>query len=109
MKLPVLYISPLILYTMFISRVMLIFMKKKHTEDDMEVNETVASVSYFEKKKTEEAKIQISFEDVAGLEEIKEDLLDIIDFLNNEDKYRLMDAKVPTDLQEPSRPLYQKR
>ena len=68
---------------------------KKSFNDDTEVNETVSSVSYFEKKKPEEPKIQISFDDVAGLEEIKEDLMDIIDFLNNEDKYRLMDAKVP--------------
>jgi len=61
----------------------------------MEVNETASSVTYFDKKKSEEPKIQIGFNDVAGLEEIKEDLMDIIDFLNNEDKYRSMDAKVP--------------
>jgi len=60
-----------------------------------ESKETVSSTSYFEKKKTEEPKIQIGFDDVAGLDEIKDDLLDVIDFLNNEDKYKLMDAKVP--------------
>ncbi len=57
--------------------------------------ESVGSTSYFEKKKTEEPKIQIGFDDVAGLEEIKEDLMDVIDFLNNEEKYKSMDAKVP--------------
>ncbi len=94
-KLPLLYIAPLILYTMFISKTMSNFMKNKHHDDDMEVNEMVSSVSYFEKKKPEEPKIQIGFDDVAGLEEIKEDLMDIIDFLNNEDKYKSMDARVP--------------
>ena len=94
-KLPLLYITPLILYTMFISKTMSNFMKNKQRDDDMEVNETVSSITYFDKKKPEEPKIQIGFNDVAGLEEIKEDLMDIIDFLNNEDKYRSMDAKVP--------------
>ena len=96
-KLPLLYITPIILYTLYISKSMLNFTKKKQSNDDdmEELNETVSSVTYFEKKKTEEPKIQISFDDVAGLEEIKEDLIDVIDFLNNEDKYRSMDAKVP--------------
>ena len=96
-KLPLLYITPIILYTLYISKSMLNYTKKKQSNDDdmEELNETVSSVTYFEKKKTEEPKIQISFDDVAGLEEIKEDLIDVIDFLNNEDKYRSMDAKVP--------------
>ncbi len=96
-KLSLLYITPLILYTLFISKSILNYMKKKQGKNDdlEESNETVSSVSYFEKKKTEEPKIQIGFDDVAGLEEIKDDLMDIIDFLNNEDKYRSMDAKVP--------------
>ncbi|NLK64873.1 MAG: ATP-dependent zinc metalloprotease FtsH [Tissierellia bacterium] len=95
-KLPLLYITPLILYTLFITKTMLNFIKNKQRyEDDTEANEIVSSVSYFERKKPEEPKIQIGFDDVAGLEEIKEDLMDIIDFLNNEDKYRSMDAKVP--------------
>jgi len=80
---------------MFISKAMFYYMKNKKQDDDMEVNEIASTVTYFDKKKIDEQKIQISFNDVAGLEEIKEDLMDIIDFLNNEDKYRLMDAKVP--------------
>ncbi len=96
-KLPLLYITPLILYALFLSKSMLNYVKKKQGKDiDLEEsNETVSSISYFEKKKTEEPKIQIGFDDVAGLEEIKDDLMDVIDFLNNEDKYRSMDAKVP--------------
>src|SRR5690554_369618 len=89
------YTIPFILYTLFITKSMLKYAKKRQGEDDIEVNETVSTMSYFEKRKTEEQKIQIGFDDVAGLEEIKEDLSDIIDFLNNEDKYKSMDAKVP--------------
>ena len=97
LKLLLIYILPIILYSLFISKSMLNYMKKKQNKDvDLEEsNETVSSVSYFEKKKTEEPKIQIGFDDVAGLEEIKEDLMDVIDFLNNEDKYKSMDARVP--------------
>jgi len=94
-KLPLLYITPLIIYTLFITKAVINLRSKEKSDDDMEVNEMASTTSYFEKKKTEEPKIQIGFDDVAGLEEIKEDLMDIIDFLNNEDKYRSMDAKVP--------------
>ncbi|NLJ59019.1 MAG: ATP-dependent zinc metalloprotease FtsH [Tissierellia bacterium] len=94
-RLLTIYILAFILYTMFISKSMLNYVKKKRGQDLETSNETVSGMSYFDRKKTEEPKIQISFDDVAGLEEIKEDLTDIIDFLNNEEKYRSMDAKVP--------------
>ena len=94
-KLPLLYITPLIVYTLFITKTMMNLRARQRNDDDTEVNQMVSSVSYFERKKPEEPRIQIGFDDVAGLEEIKEDLMDIIDFLNNEDKYRSMDARVP--------------
>jgi cell division protease FtsH len=58
-----------------------------------------ASISS-EKKKIDETpndnnKPDISFNDVAGLDEIKEELQEIIDFINNSDKYRKMGAKIP--------------
>lgn len=37
----------------------------------------------------------VSFKDVAGLEEIKEELQETIDFINDSMKYRLMGAKIP--------------
>ena len=40
-------------------------------------------------------KPNISFNDVAGLEEIKEELQETIDFINNSYKYRKMGAKIP--------------
>ena len=60
-KLPLLYITPLILYTMFISKTMLNFMKNKQHDNDTEVNETASSVAYFDKRKVEEQKVQINF------------------------------------------------
>lgn len=40
-------------------------------------------------------KPNISFKDVAGLEEIKEELQETIDFINNSQKYKRMGAKIP--------------
>lgn len=40
-------------------------------------------------------KSDISFKDVAGLEEIKEELQETIDFINNSIKYKKMGAKIP--------------
>lgn len=43
----------------------------------------------------ENKKTNISFKDVAGLEEIKEELQETIDFINSPDKYIKMGAKIP--------------
>ena len=59
-KLPLLYFTPLLLYTMFISKAMFYYMKNKKQDDDMEVNEIASTVTYFDKKKIDEQKIQIS-------------------------------------------------
>lgn len=53
-----------------------------------------------EKKKVDDAssennKPNVSFKDVAGLEEVKEELKEIIDFINNSEKYIRMGAKIP--------------
>lgn len=40
-------------------------------------------------------KSDVSFKDVAGLEEIKEELQETIDFINNSLKYKKMGAKIP--------------
>ena len=98
-SLSIFFFLPMIFYTVYMVRT-LGKSGRKNEERDSEIYmeepiEIVGSTTYFEKKKTEEPKIQIGFDDVAGLEEIKEDLADIIDFLNNEEKYRSMDAKVP--------------
>jgi cell division protease FtsH len=40
-------------------------------------------------------KVKITFDDVAGLKEAKEELFEIIDFLKNPEKYLKMGAKIP--------------
>lgn len=58
-------------------------------------DEEPVSVNSFEKKKSETEIPKFTFNDIAGLEEIKDDFDDIIDYLNDEKKYKAMDAKVP--------------
>lgn len=56
----------------------------------------VPSVLSIEKDSGRERdKSDISFKDVAGLEEIKEELQETIDFINNSTKYERMGAKIP--------------
>lgn len=98
-SLSILFFLPMLFYAFYMVKMLLGAGKKNESNNSPmfmeESNETVGSTTYFEKKKCEEQKIQIGFDDVAGLEEIKDDLMDIIDFLNNEEKYKTMDAKVP--------------
>lgn len=56
----------------------------------------VPSVLSLEKDNGRERdKSDISFKDVAGLEEIKEELQETIDFINNSTRYKKMGAKIP--------------
>jgi len=51
-----------------------------------------------EREKTDDSsytKPKTTFEDVAGLEEIKEELFEIVDFMKNPEKYKRMGAKIP--------------
>lgn len=47
------------------------------------------------KSKTDKPTPSIRFHDVAGLEEVKEELVEIIDFIKNPEKYYKMGAKIP--------------
>lgn len=40
-------------------------------------------------------KPKVTFEDVAGLEEVKEELIEVIEFINEIEKYQKMGAKIP--------------
>ena len=48
-----------------------------------------------DKKETQPNKSLVNFEQVAGLEEVKEELQEIIDFIKNPEKYHKMGARVP--------------
>ncbi len=69
----------------------LIYYIKTHSKPQL-----VPSVLSNEKDNSRDRdKPSISFKDVAGLEEIKEELQETIDFINNSNKYRRMGAKIP--------------
>jgi len=40
-------------------------------------------------------KINVTFEDVAGLDEAKEEIMEVVDFLKNPEKYKKLGAKIP--------------
>lgn len=48
-----------------------------------------------QKNKGEDISKSVTFNDVAGLEEVKEELFEVIDFIKNVEKYRNMGAKIP--------------
>ncbi len=43
----------------------------------------------------EDDKVQVTFKDVAGLDEAKEEVMEIVDFLKNPNKYRSLGGKIP--------------
>lgn len=47
------------------------------------------------KKKEKDAVSEVKFSDVAGLEEVKEDLMTVVDFLKSPDKYKEAGAETP--------------
>src|SRR5688500_2376737 len=46
-------------------------------------------------RRVEPTSQDVSFKDVAGIEEAKQELLEIVDFLRNPDKYRKLGARIP--------------
>lgn len=46
-------------------------------------------------RKEKDAKSDVKFSDVAGLEEVKEDLMTVVDFLKNPDEYKEAGAEIP--------------
>jgi len=46
-------------------------------------------------KLLEEDQVKVNFSDVAGVEEAKEDVVEIVDFLKNPSKYELVGGKIP--------------
>ena len=46
-------------------------------------------------KMTEEGQVDVTFEDVAGEDEAKEELVEVVDFLRNVEKYTAVGAKIP--------------
>jgi len=86
--LPILWILPtIIILLLFWS----IFQQAKGGTNQI-FNFTKANARLFGTEKTKE---KITFKDIAGLKEAKEELMEIVDFLKNPKKYLLLGAKIP--------------
>lgn len=62
-----------------------------------QVNSNAGSMSFGRSrhKIISEDRTKVTFDDVAGVDEAKEELQEIVDFLKNPDKYRKMGARIP--------------
>lgn len=67
----------------------------KTDRKNMLVTASVSESNNFEEK-NKRNKSNLSFKDVAGLDEVKEELFEIISFFNNHEKFRKMGAKIPS-------------
>lgn len=72
--------------------------RNKHTKNEFQYSNSQVTLS----KPTNESKItiaaninKISFSDIAGIKEVKDDLLEIIDYIKNPQKYKNMNIKLP--------------
>lgn len=72
---------------------LILFILYTHTDSKPQLVPSVLSIEKDAGK--EKDKSDVSFKDVAGLDEIKEELQETIDFINNFMKYRKMGAKIP--------------
>jgi cell division protease FtsH len=46
-------------------------------------------------KRVERSNVRVTFDDVAGIDEAEDELVEIVDFLRNPDKYRRLGARIP--------------
>lgn len=52
-------------------------------------------VELFQKKEEKDVESNVKFSDVAGLDEVKEDLMTVVDFLKNPEEYKKAGAEIP--------------
>lgn len=67
----------------------------KSNKKNLLVTASIADNNSFEEK-SKKNRSNLSFEDVAGLDEVKEELKEIISFFNNNEKFTKMGAKIPS-------------
>lgn len=80
----------------FITLVLLVHYLKLDNKSEL-VPATVKGKNQAGSKK-EEASNAVTFKDVAGLDEVKEELEEVIDFIKNSEKYKRMGAKIPNGI-----------
>ncbi|MCT4594106.1 MAG: ATP-dependent zinc metalloprotease FtsH [Anaeromicrobium sp.] len=80
----------LLLLTCF---VLFMYYKKLDSSPEYELAQVKTEKKDKELKQTN--KPHVNFKDVAGLDEVKEELVEVIDFIKSPEKYRKMGAKIP--------------
>lgn len=80
--------SPFILWFFILSILWGFLTRKSSTKTDFTGSDRFPSAKQITDKKT--------FEDVAGIDEVREELVEIIDFLKNQEKYSLLGGRIPS-------------
>lgn len=68
-------------------------MKEKNKSSKNETKKSKGE-DKFDNLEPSEVNADIKFDDIAGLKEVKEELLNIVDYINNTDKYKAMDVEI---------------
>lgn len=81
----------------FITIGLFIYYRKLKNNPEL-VTASISSDKKSEDNLKNKNKPDISFNDVAGLEEVKEEMQEVIDFINNSEKFHKMGAKIPNGI-----------
>lgn len=90
----------IIFQVLFCIGIFFYYRKNTNTPEPETVNvkNTIKKEQSTEKNENNDSNPRVSFNEVAGLNEVKEELYEVIDFISNPDKYKKMGAKLPKGL-----------
>lgn len=90
------WVSSFLLYILLFGGIIFLFdgLQKKNPIGALGNNETIYKQNTADTEKSEKSEPK-TFNDVGGLKELKKDLLCVVDFLKNGEKYKKVDAKLP--------------
>ncbi|MFZ5967972.1 MAG: ATP-dependent zinc metalloprotease FtsH [Bacillota bacterium] len=80
---------------LFCCGTMFYLIRSNHTPQLEPVQIKTEKKEHEDKRNENSEKPSVQFKDVAGLEEVKEELIEVIDFIKNPEKYFRMGAKIP--------------
>ncbi|MCB9492703.1 MAG: ATP-dependent zinc metalloprotease FtsH [Epsilonproteobacteria bacterium] len=83
------------LFSIFMLFVLLFFLYFRHSQGGAGGGGKIFNVGRSKARFFSPNSINVTFKDVAGVEEVKEDLLDIIDFLKSPERFTRIGAKIP--------------
>lgn len=84
-----------IIISLAVTAVSLLIYYLKSNKKNLLATASVSDANSFEER-NKKNKSNLSFKDIAGLDEVKEELVEIISFFNNHEKFTKMGAKIPS-------------